>query len=537
MALYNLARMTTATTGTGTITLASAVSGFLSFASAGVSNGDTVTYAIRDGANSEIGRGVYTSSGTTLTRASILNSTNSGSAINLSGSAEVFITPAATDLVTYDGQAAVIGNGPSAIANQMRLIVSHNTGTIPAGDDRTIVHFAGISGTSGRVLLDGYGAHTVLSFRRSEGTAQSPTAVASGSEIGAISAWGYGATGYNSGASSGRCNIKFIASQTWTDTAQGAELSFETTPTGSATPAEIMRVTQGGAVTIGATQAYDAQGGISTDRFQVHGLGAEASIATFRWVNSAAQPNIHFCKSRGASVGTRGAVSSGDGVGSFTWTGDDGTNFVPAASMRAAIDGTPGTNDMPGRLLFLTTSDGASSVTERLRIGSDGHTIPGADNTYSLGKSGTRWSEVWAANGTIQTSDIRDKDIQSRILGTTAAATVDAIEPIMFRWKVGGHDVVVSDTETEIDQEGIEHKKVLLVPKAGSRLHAGFVAQEVKAAMDAANVEFGAWGLEDKNDPNSRQWIRPDQLIPVLWSALRQTRAELAALKAQVEAT
>jgi hypothetical protein len=89
--LYNLARMTTATTGTGTITLGSAVSGYLTFAGAGVANGETVTYAIKDGANSEIGEGVYTTSGATLTR-TVIKSTNSDTAINLSGAAEVFIT-------------------------------------------------------------------------------------------------------------------------------------------------------------------------------------------------------------------------------------------------------------------------------------------------------------------------------------------------------------------------------------------------------------------------------------------------------------
>lgn len=94
--LYNLAKMTTATVGTGTLTLGSAVSGFLSFASAGVQNGDTVTYAIADGANSEIGRGVYTAAGTTLTR-TVLKSTNSDAAISLSGAAQVFITAAAED--------------------------------------------------------------------------------------------------------------------------------------------------------------------------------------------------------------------------------------------------------------------------------------------------------------------------------------------------------------------------------------------------------------------------------------------------------
>ena len=90
--LYNLARMTTATAGTGVIMLGSAVSGYLTFAAAGVSNGETVTYGIKDGSGSEIGEGVYTASGTTLTR-SVIKSTNSDSAISLSGSAEVFITP------------------------------------------------------------------------------------------------------------------------------------------------------------------------------------------------------------------------------------------------------------------------------------------------------------------------------------------------------------------------------------------------------------------------------------------------------------
>ena len=98
MALHNLARVVSATTGTGTLTLGAAVSGFLLFADAGVADGETVTYAIRDGANSEIGRGVYTTSGTTLTRASILESTNGGAAINCSGSQEVFITASAEDI-------------------------------------------------------------------------------------------------------------------------------------------------------------------------------------------------------------------------------------------------------------------------------------------------------------------------------------------------------------------------------------------------------------------------------------------------------
>jgi hypothetical protein len=117
--LYNLARMTTSTTGTGTITLGSAVASYVTFAAAGAQNGDTVTYAIVDGNNREVGRGVYTSSGTTLTRATILESTNSNLAINLSGNAEVFITAAAEDIANV--------NETNTFATNQIISVTDNT--------------------------------------------------------------------------------------------------------------------------------------------------------------------------------------------------------------------------------------------------------------------------------------------------------------------------------------------------------------------------------------------------------------------------
>src|SRR4051812_15242301 len=96
--LYNLARMSTVTVGTGTITLGSAISGYLTFALSGVSNGETIAYGIKDGANSETGTGTYTTAGTTLTR-TVTKSTNSDAAISLSGSAEVYITARKEDFL------------------------------------------------------------------------------------------------------------------------------------------------------------------------------------------------------------------------------------------------------------------------------------------------------------------------------------------------------------------------------------------------------------------------------------------------------
>ena len=94
----NLARMTTATTGTGTITLGAAVSGYLSFADAGAADGKIYRYGIKDGAASEAGYGTYTTAGTTFTR-TVRTSTNSNNAINLSGTAEIFITALAEDFL------------------------------------------------------------------------------------------------------------------------------------------------------------------------------------------------------------------------------------------------------------------------------------------------------------------------------------------------------------------------------------------------------------------------------------------------------
>ena len=103
---------TTATTGTGTLTLAGALTGFQSFSSA-LSDGDTTYYAIFESSTGEweVGLGTFTSSGTTLARTTVLASSNSGSAVNLTaGSAEVFITEPAGKSAYFDASGDLVLN-------------------------------------------------------------------------------------------------------------------------------------------------------------------------------------------------------------------------------------------------------------------------------------------------------------------------------------------------------------------------------------------------------------------------------------------
>jgi hypothetical protein len=95
MALFDLVLVQSATTGTGTLSLGAAIEGGRTFAAAGVPDGATVSYAIADAGQREVGRGVYSAAGQTLTRG--MTSSTTGALLNLSGSATVGITALADD--------------------------------------------------------------------------------------------------------------------------------------------------------------------------------------------------------------------------------------------------------------------------------------------------------------------------------------------------------------------------------------------------------------------------------------------------------
>lgn len=108
--LCNNAWMNTSTTGTGTLTLTTAVSGAQTFADCGITDGQVVRYRIFNSSAWEVGSGTYTTSGTTLSR-TVLESSNADAAISISGAASVIITPLTADLTS---ETTPIDSAPTA---------------------------------------------------------------------------------------------------------------------------------------------------------------------------------------------------------------------------------------------------------------------------------------------------------------------------------------------------------------------------------------------------------------------------------------
>jgi hypothetical protein len=132
-----------------------------------------------------------------------------------------------------------------------------------------------------------------------------------------------------------------------------------------------------------------------------------ASFTTYE-SGTADQPSIiDLQRSRGSSDGSLTVVQSGDTIGSIIFRGADGSAFQNAARIDAYVDGTPGASDMPGRLVFSTTSDSASGPTERMRINNLGETgIASASTGWPLGvyQGGTAGTSNYLITGSYNSS-------------------------------------------------------------------------------------------------------------------------------------
>ena len=175
------------------------------------------------------------------------------------------------------------------------------------------------------------------------------------------------------------CSDLSLSQPTWTIQTGNAEpLTFVQSSTEAMRIDTSQRLLVGTSAAIGTARIQSAS--VSTDPFEGYRFGANAN-----------GPTISLYKNRGASVGANTVVASGDELGTLAFRGYDGAAYRAGAFITGAVDGTPGSSDMPGRLVFSTTADGAATPTERMRIHNSGGvsigntTDPGATNLSVTG--------------------------------------------------------------------------------------------------------------------------------------------------------
>lgn len=205
-------------------------------------------------------------------------------------------------------------------------------------------------------------------------------------------------------------------------------------------------------------------------------------------------------------------VDENNNIGGFITTSKES-----GSANRLRIFGSRGSGGV-----VIRTNDTTISA-DKVEVTHDGHLRPVTDNAFTLGASGNRWSAVWAANGTIQTSDERTKtDISNSVLGLDFVRT---LRPVSFKYIEGGREVT-----GQVDGE-----QPTFIVRPGVRTHFGLIAQEVKAALPQG-VDFGGWVLTDKNDPDSQQALRYDQFISPLIQAVKELSAKVETLEARIAA-
>jgi len=177
---------------------------------------------------------------------------------------------------------------------------------------------------------------------------------------------------------------------------------------------EKMRIDTSGRLLVGTSSSRTA-GGNTQKILQIETTDATAGISITRNSATSTASMLSFSKSRGTSNGTSTIVQDDDQLGMINFCGADGTDAVSAAAKIEAFgDGTPGSNDMPGRLIFSTTGDGSVSPTEAMRITSTGDLCVGTTTAVGKAEIATSASEI----GLTVSNDTHDSYLQ--ILATAA---------------------------------------------------------------------------------------------------------------------
>ena len=326
----------------------------------------------------------------------------------------------------------------------------------------------------------------------------------------------------------------------------GLQFFTHTGAVGSETYSERARIDSSGRLLVGTFNGRNiadaAQGSIQVETVNFGGI----SITNNRGDISGA--NLAFGKQRSGSVGGTTIVQSDDGLGAILFGGADGTDLeTQGARIEAAVDGTPGTNDMPGRLVFSTTADGASSPTERMRIQSNGVITFGPSTNISPAVSGVEGISIDSVNNYVA---VVRGGYEAFAVGRL---TSDGAAVRFYRNSTNVGDISVTTIATAYNTSSDYRLKENVVPLTGAvdrlnqlqvhrfnfiadpdRTVDGFIAHEAQAVVpECVTGEKDAIGDDGKP---VYQGIDQSKLVPLLTAALQEALAEIESLKARLTA-
>jgi hypothetical protein len=213
-----------------------------------------------------------------------------------------------------------------------------------------------------------------------------------------------------------------------------------------------------------------------------------------------------------------------DGVG--RWGSTSARWFSVVSQNFNVSDSSSFSGDSGGTFVTLGTGYLARFVVTNTIVG------PNGDNNMSLGSSSGRWSVVYAATGTINTSDLREKtEIQPTDLGLDF---IKKLEPVSYKWKVGGTVITAIPDENPDTSSGFGaslDRPVNTTSIPGKRKHYGLIAQQVQEALQGK--DFGGFIYDPEQD---HYGLRYDQFISPLIKAVQELSQEVTELKARLEA-
>lgn len=177
--------------------------------------------------------------------------------------------------------------------------------------------------------------------------------------------------------------ISSYADGTWGTNDSPGRIEFATATDGGTTLSERMRINNAGVVIINS----GAASGTYTSNTRVGQLFELNTSANYGggqyscWSATDAQASIlDFNKAGSNTIGTFTVVAADETLGFISFRGSDGTNFEDAAYIKGSVDGTPGNDDMPGRIEIFTTPDGSKTAVEAVRVSSRRNLIVNRDS-------------------------------------------------------------------------------------------------------------------------------------------------------------